>query len=148
VSRVDGSWRDIYVLGTTEADWDAMLGLVKGGDLGSYWYFVDGDESPLPDRVASVFCARETASPEMELKLEGLLLKCYFFTDVQIEFDLDPAELTEESFASLLAWMRGLGALLRKDVRLTPESMPASPLLVFHVAMDRFLVVSESAPKE
>jgi hypothetical protein len=144
VGRVDGSWRDIYVLGTSVADWDAVLGLVRAGRLGSATYTLDTEPASGPESAAAAFAVREEASPMLSLDVEGLILNCHFFCDDVIEFDLNPAELSESNFAALMGWMRLIGSTLRRDVLLTEENAPQLPLLVYQPAIDRVLAVSKT----
>jgi len=142
VGRVDGSWRDLYVLGTSAAGWNVLLDLVRSGKMGDASFLVDGEPSAMPDRVEEVLAIHDRASPMLRLSVDGLNLNCHFFVEGEIEFDLDPAELTEPRFAALLAWMRLLGTALRRDVLLTDENSKKVPRLMFCAGIDRVLAIT------
>lgn len=76
--HVDGSWRDIYVLDTTEANWDRFLMWVRQSYADAMTYYIDGEPSEMPSTVAAIFALREVASPQLEISLNGLVLKCHF----------------------------------------------------------------------
>lgn len=53
-------------------------------------------------------------------------MNCHFFAVEQIEFDLDPAEVSDPSrLEGLFAFMKGLASAVGKDVLLTPENVPS-----------------------
>jgi hypothetical protein len=59
-------------------------------------------------------------------------LNCQFFTLESIEFDLDQCDVRDQvDLSRLLEFMGGIGERLGKLVRLTWESCPDKPILVF-----------------
>jgi hypothetical protein len=74
--------------------------------------------------VADIFQRRNERSVFMTIDIEGIFLNCHFFTEEEIEFDLDPGEVNgEEKLEQLFKFMQLIGALLQKEVILTPENM-------------------------
>jgi hypothetical protein len=125
----DGSVREIYVLGTTSADWQGLLDRLHD------WkprpsYAVDHELSSLPRNVADAFSAAREGSVLLRLNVEGLELCCHFFKQDQIEFDLDPAEISgPKEIEAISGFMRFLGQLTGKPVILTPENAQDLPIL-------------------
>jgi hypothetical protein len=124
----DGSLRDIYVLQTSIVDWDRLLDFLRNSGL-PLIYEVDGASPPLPTGVASIFATRQDASPILKVDLRGMWLHSHFFTEDEIEFDLDPREVQDEiALARLLDFMRGVATHLGKTAILTPENWVQSPI--------------------
>lgn len=142
VSVVDGSWRDVYVLNTTAADWDAMLAWIRTTFSGNLKFWIDGENAPLSQSMADILRIQHVASPQMELDLDGLRLQCRFIDSSEIELDLDPTELNDARFESLLGFLRNLGQLLGRNVYLSPENIHNLPLLVFQHEINRIMVVA------
>jgi hypothetical protein len=132
---IDGSLRDIYVLGTDEQDWQKLLTFLRTGPYSIEFTF-DGQPISLPEQVETIFALRSEHGIELHIDKEHLVLNCFFFTDEEIEFDLDPHdypadEFGEQQIARLLDLMRTIGKLLNKAVILTPENCSRQPLFRF-----------------
>ena len=126
--EVDGSLRDIYVLGTTIDDWQSFLDSLAGAETA---VFCDGTPCDLPALV-ELFDQDDLAAYLLTLRLGKVQLNCHFFTVEEIELDLDPSEVTSEiEFEAVLAFMSDLGRRLRKTVVLTDENRPASAWLTY-----------------
>jgi hypothetical protein len=127
--RPDGSLRDIYVLGTGLPDWQQVLDMVRR------WapkptFAIDGEPTPLPERVEEIFRPGREPSAVLSLGVGGVTLNCHFFAEEEIEFDFDPAEVTGSAQAEALAnFMSLLGEATAKIVVLTMENSPAAVIL-------------------
>ena len=91
---------------------------------------------PLPEQVETIFALSYERITELCIDREHLVLNCFFFTDEEIEFDLDPHdypsdEFGEQQIARLLDFMRIIGKLLNKAIVLTPENCSSLPLFRF-----------------
>lgn len=129
---IDGSLRDIYVLGTGEQDWQKLLIFLHTG-IYSIRYTIAGEQSPLPERVADLFSLIHTHGGMLHVDEEHLDLHCYFYTYEEIEFDSDPRNINnEQQIFRLLDFMRMVGTALNKEIVLTPENMPRRPLFRFN----------------
>ncbi|MDO9076013.1 MAG: hypothetical protein Q7U72_01030 [Brevundimonas sp.] len=116
----DGALRDIYVLETSEDDWQRVLDALR------QW-------TPVP-----VFKRNETITPFhgqaadalsdpngglLSINVAGMVFNCHFFGADEIEFDLDPREVTEPEQAEAIGRFMGmLGNATGKPVILTYES--------------------------
>lgn len=137
VFYLDGSLRDIYVLGTSEDDWQALLTYLR---MSPYPVeYLQGGEmlGSLPEHASDIFALRDENSPLSELRIDRdrLGLNCHFFTPDEIEFDLDPKDFQhEEQVASLLDFMRTIGRVLNKPIILTGENDVQGPLFRYDPA--------------
>lgn len=134
----DGSWRDIYVLDTTSDDWTTMLRWLRRGNY-PIKFSVDNNPEPCPDTADDVLWNQRTqASFMLTVDVPGRP-KCHFFTDEEIEFDLDPKEIQDDAaLQRLLALTRDLGRTVSKPVIITPENRPESPLIRYDPIRDEF----------
>lgn len=118
----DGSLRDIYVLETSEADWQTVWEALQAWDPPPV-FAVDGVTEPMPDRVEVVLTTRRQRSPLLSVQVGHAGLNCHFFSPDEIEFDLDPRQVTRETdMEAIAAFMKLLGDLTRKNVILTAEN--------------------------
>jgi hypothetical protein len=118
----DGSLRDIYVLGTTEAEWDSMLARLRRFEP-LPTFTVDGVPQEWPEQVAAVFGIRDKHQPMLTVMVGAATLNCHFFRGNDIEFDLDPREIAGPPQAEALAsFMQLLGEATRKPVILCHEN--------------------------
>ena len=141
----DGSLRDIYVENTTLSDWDRLLQWVRSSPL-AFSFLHEGRPMPLPAAAGDVFALSGTAASILTIHLGALSLNCHFFSDDEIELDLDPRELTDErAFSALLGFVRGLGDALARDAIVTHENFKWAVLLRYTAATRRIDRVEEAA---
>lgn len=134
---LDGSLRDIYVLRTTEHDWQQLLTFLHSG-VYPIEFLLSGEQHPLPARIEEVFALVQTHGGILHIDEERLALHCYFCTSEEIEFDLDPRKMNNEhQIARLLDFMRAVGRLLNKAVILTAENASWAPLFRFDPATQK-----------
>lgn len=119
----DGSLRDIYVLNTHLQDWATAVKFVAG----RYAFHLSGawQGTLFPPGIEPLFpTGPESQLTALSFDVGGVRLNCHFFAVDEIEFDLDPAEVSDPSrLDGLLAFMKGLSNAVGKDVLLTPENM-------------------------
>jgi hypothetical protein len=89
----DGALRDIYVHDATVADWQAALDYVRASRA-VLQFTIDGQPAELPGTAVKIFPIRERASPLLSFDVEGINVNCRFFTATEIEFDLQPGDVT------------------------------------------------------
>ena len=125
----DGSLRDVYVFGTTEADWDAVLAHVRAR-YAPLRFTVDGAPASLPARVAEAFAVWEHAAPCLTFRVGGVELACHFFDPGDIEFDFRPQEVDGPArLAAITAFLRELAHVTERPAVLTAESQPDAVIL-------------------
>jgi hypothetical protein len=119
----DGSWRDIYVLGTDVHDWQKLLDFLRAYEY-PIKYYQAGEEVLMPERAGQIFAQRGVVAPLLSVDVRGVTVISHFFWPGDIEFDIDPREVSEESrVEGIFDFMERVGRLLEKDVILTPENM-------------------------
>jgi hypothetical protein len=128
----DGSWRDIYVFGTTIADWQRMLDAIRSAGY-RLTYFRADQPSELPTNAEDAFPLPDECDRRLSVWFADVLANCHFFTVEEIEFDIDPREVKgQEELSALLGFMRCLAHATDKEVVLTAENM--REIVVFRVS--------------
>jgi hypothetical protein len=126
----DGSWRDIYVLDTSVEDWQAAFDALKSSTFFALEYWVDYEAVILPESVSVAFARAGEASPLLTVTAEGVQLSCHFFSESQIEFDLDPREiLGQPQLDMLIRFMKVLARATSKPAIMTPENFQEMPII-------------------
>ncbi len=126
----DGSLRDIYVLGTTVEDWERALGAVRER-YAPLRFTAGGEPAALPERAADIFPLREHGTaPLLSFEVGGTLVTCHFFTPEEIEFNIDPGDVTgQDRLEAIADFLRRLAGVVGRPALLTPENLPQSPIL-------------------
>lgn len=119
----DGSFRDIYIFGTSLDDWQKLLDFIRTGQY-TFEYKVDNKPAGLPQQAALMF-EKESDRGLMSINIGNLLLNCHFFMTDEIEFDLDPREVKgEKDLVELFTFLRQLCRITNKQTVLTSENVP------------------------
>lgn len=127
----DGSWRDIYVLNTAVSDWQLLFDFLRS-DIYEYSCTTGEEKTILPFFAKEVFEADYEFKPLLKVNVDSVILNCHFFTDEEIEFDIDPREiLSERQAEAIFTFMRQIGQTLNKEVVLTPENLQDAPIFKF-----------------
>jgi hypothetical protein len=125
----DGSLRDIYILDCGLADWEIAAAFLDR----EYELRFDGawTGGRFPSPIAGLFLrSASSAATLLEISLGEVILCCHFFSEEEIEFDLNPNAVTDIRKAEeVLNFMRGLAGATGKDVILTPENMRKRAML-------------------
>jgi hypothetical protein len=144
--EVDGTLRDIYVVSTTENDWQRLLDLVRAGTW-PYAYTEGEHSASLPTKVADIFAPRTHSLLLQVWPMEGVAIHCYFFQRDQIEFDLDPREVVgQRELDAVCGFVREIGQALDKPVLVTWESAPSEPILRYEPGTDDVVRVESQQP--
>lgn len=140
--EVDGSLRDIYVLGTDLGDWQRVLNLLREWRLPMV-FDVGHVRTAIPDDVAEMFAGPNDDRGTLKVDLHGIQINSHFFVDYEIEFDVDPREVQDDAaLAHLIRFMDGIARRLDKPIILTPENFQERPIItvsptgppVYHLA--------------
>src|SRR5262245_50232653 len=128
----DGSWRDIYVFGTTIADWQHTLDAIRSAGY-RLTYFHAGQPTEMPSMAEDAFPLPDECDRRLSVWFGDVLANCHFFTDEEIEFDIDPREVKgQKGLNALFGFMRCLAQATDKDVVLTAENM--REIVIFRVS--------------
>lgn len=125
----DGSLRDIYVHNTSKSDWLKWAVLVNENYPVAFY---NGKQEISTNRIdiESVFDESESTLCNAVFFLGYIQLNTHFFTEEEIEHDLDPASIkSPEHHTRLMEYMITLSKVLGKNVDLTIENMPEVVLL-------------------
>ncbi|MBJ6110783.1 hypothetical protein JAO73_17295 [Hymenobacter sp. BT523] len=122
---VDGSWRDIYVLDATRADWKLWADFVNANYRVEFY---DGESIRLNQIDFAAVEQLWNSHGQANMLGAGFFvgeidIRCHFFQDDEIENDIDPRNIT--SFAvhqQLLDYLMRLSQALGKEVVLTAEN--------------------------
>jgi hypothetical protein len=135
----DGSLRDIYVLDVGLSGWRGLWRLLKQATAWRITYQVDGNSVGLPDDVEVPLRLRPNAAALVSVFLGNVRFNSHFFDDGDIEFDLDPREVTDQTaLDAVLTFMREVGQATSANVLLTPENMPAVPMIRYDSTTNTF----------
>jgi hypothetical protein len=119
----DGSWRDIYVRPATIEDWRAVCEILKR--CPGFDFRIDGEPASFPGDVADVFEMRSKKNPSLSAKLGTVTAVFHFFTDEEIECEIDPREITSQvQLDAVLEFLKKVGDAVGKSVILTHENCP------------------------
>ena len=118
----DGSLRDICVIDTSIADWRSALEMIHAGGY-RLVFTIDGVEATAPDNLHQIFGQPRECSFLLAAFVDGVQLNCHFFSESEIEFDLDPREVAGQAeFDAVITFMRKLATSTQKSALMTPES--------------------------
>jgi hypothetical protein len=128
---VDGSWRDLYILDTTLADWQRLLDFLATS--GYPTRLTDGGRATsLPKKADDIPWATTDDFAMLEVDIGGPVLNCHFFSEEEIEFDFDPSEVTSPAhLAALVVFMQRVSSKMKKPIRLSPENASDVALLEY-----------------
>ena len=126
-----GAARRLYVLETSERDWDLLLRAVRRGPW-PHRFSLDALVAPLPRYGIEAFAAWRQAVPLLELAVGPAVVRCHFRGVQQIELELDPAEVGDpDALEALVRFMAWLGRVLERTVLLAPDDAPERPILEY-----------------
>ncbi|WP_170770506.1 hypothetical protein [Ruegeria lacuscaerulensis] len=128
----DGTLRDIYVLGTTEADWQKFTDFAAKLDSS---FYCDGEQRKLPKHISSIFDSNREQLVLMKIETGCTTIHCHFFTESELELDDDPKHIvSQQGLNEISEFIIGLGKVLKKNVVLTEENAPAAVWLSYSAA--------------
>jgi len=126
----DGSLRDIYVFDTNIKQWNIVL---KAITRTNYEYnFLHADEViELPNDFDLIKALQESNPTILKIYItESIQINCHFFTDKEIEMDIDPNEiLSETDYNALTRFLSWLSKITSSTVVLTHENAPELVIL-------------------
>lgn len=124
----DGALRDIYIQNATIDDWRRVVAVILDGRFRARLER-GGASVAVPPRFESLFEPDERHL--LTFSVGDAVLACHFFTPDEIEFSLDPAEVSESVLESLLAFMIELGDATGKPVIVSPENAARVPIFEY-----------------
>ncbi|WP_405882339.1 hypothetical protein OG762_29305 [Streptomyces sp. NBC_01136] len=139
-----GSLPDMRVPDASVEDWQAVLDLFSA----SGWtcqYSEGGAVMPLPRAEAVLSRPADAEYPELRVwPVADVLAIFRFHAAGEIDFDVDLRELQgQERLDVFCGFLRAIGQRLGKPVLMDPEGHHGHPVLGFHVAGDRVVLLAE-----
>ena len=129
----DGALRDIYVQNATISDWEKVVDLLNSEYKLTFGVYEDNLTDKIDFGYVKTMFADETGELETKsatIDLSGIVLKCFFFLENQIEFDINPTEIkTELEFNKITDFMKSISTKLEKQITLCGENQPEFPLI-------------------
>ena len=127
----DGALCDIYVQNASVDDWQAVIYSLRQSKF-RLELQIDGQVTELPRDVSKLLFRDPNAScPSMFVHIGSTTLNCHFFTDEEIEFDLNPRDMRPELLPDVLSFLKLLGRATSKPVILTVENSPEAAIMRF-----------------
>ena len=127
----DGALRDICVRGTSRSDWQALVEAIGAWGYHTQWAVGGVDVHP-PTSADEAFAARERAGVLLRIDVGPVGLHCHFFSEDEIELDLDPADVRDQiAFDAVLEFLARLGDLVVKPVHLIMEGYPDAMIVTY-----------------
>ena len=126
----DGSWRDIYVLDTGPEEWSSFLEFVSQNQS-EIDFYIDGEKTdqPSPVSIGEALRMHEKGAPTLLVNKGGLIFACHFFTDEEIEMDIDPRQVdSNDRYKTLIDFCQGLSLAVSGQVIVTPENIQETPI--------------------
>ena len=89
----DGSLRDVYVHPATPGAWRTLRPYLRS-QYSPVFFTLDGIPAFEPELLDNPFSAKPHHKPRLNFRVGGIDIACHFFSDVEIEFDFLPQEVT------------------------------------------------------
>lgn len=121
----DGSLRDLCVVDTCCSDWQKWVEYAnKNYDLRWFNGKENRTENHIDFGVIEALWNREhDLCSSASIFIGKIQINVHFFEDTEMEMDLDPREFQSiEEHHQVVEFMSNLAKLLKKEVRITPES--------------------------
>lgn len=129
----DGALRDIYVQNSTISDWEKVVDLLNSEYKLTFGVYEDNLTDKIDFGYVKTMFADETGELETKsatIDLSGIVVKCFFFLENQIEFDINPTEIkTQSDFNKITDFMKSISLKLEKQITLCGENQPEFPLI-------------------
>jgi hypothetical protein len=126
----DGSFRDIYITSATLDDWQTIYPFLlecPGASLSR-----DGVTRSPPRTIESLFAESDRPSSLLSVHAGRVQVNFHFFTQDEIECDIDPCELKSQTdLDALLVFVRELGDRTHKATVISHENQPEAAIISY-----------------
>ncbi len=126
----DGSLLDIYIQETAISDWLKLIDFLNQNFKIEY-----GPEnaSKIDKEYSRRYLLKDGVNLETKIfsvSVKGIIFKCHFFLEGEIEFDLWPDQIKSNlELKILIGFMKSISTALNKEVILTTENTPSNILI-------------------
>lgn len=119
--------QQIVIADVTPKDWQKILGFLQKTEV-DLTFYLDGVKSVLPTRVEDIL-GNHAHQYLLSLRFDGLALQCNFARADAIVLSYDPAQITDETRATLLfRVMSTCGRRINKVAVLTALNQETNPI--------------------
>ncbi len=128
--KYDGSLRDIYVTQIESSTWNDFIKGIRNSEY-KFVFTLDGKTLVIPENYKEIKVLQQYAATLLSIYLpSGTRINCLFFVEYEIELDITPLEITNESsFLELYNFLHWLAKLTKKRVIVTYEDEQDKPFL-------------------
>jgi hypothetical protein len=127
----DGTFRDICISGVGIPHWQRVIDWLRASPY-PIEFRLNDEPTALPHEVSEVFRQRDERAVLLQVDVGNVIIHCHFFSYDEIEFDVDPREVSsEQEEQGIIDFMRALGRLSGREVILTPENYREMALLTY-----------------
>lgn len=132
VYHFEGAWLDLYVLDTDRSDWQKWIEYINRRYSIT---FMSGEEKIIKGQIEyeSVLKYWDGDSDYLRgatFSISGIDMNCHFFTEQEIENDVDPRNIKNvEDHRALMSYMIKVSKLLNKPMIITPENISSIVLI-------------------
>lgn len=138
----DGSLLDIYVQEVNLEDWKKLIDW-----LNSKYDIQFGNTNQIDKDFVIKYLTDltgEIESKSASINLDSIKVNCHFFLQNEIEFDIDPREITSfKDYERLENFMKGISLVLNNQVLLTGENNPKFPLIKIDANKQIYKILTE-----
>lgn len=128
----DGSWRDIYISDTDRSDWKVFVDFIND-QFEIKWFneSTQKTESKIDfDRIIEFWDKKIDRNNTANIYLDNIQINTHFFTETEIECDIDPREFNGiVDHKKLMELLIKLSIRLNKRISITPENCPEIKLI-------------------
>lgn len=137
----DGGLRDLLLLETTVAEWEAVFATVVGGPWPAQLKLSDVEvEFGRGADVRDLIHRDESAL--LSVDVAGAIFNCHFFCEEEIEFDLWPTEVTRQNFGDVLRFVRAVAEAGSRNAYFAHEGGPPGSIFGYRRGAGRFHALS------
>ena len=124
---VQAGLQQIVIADVKPEDWQKILRFLQKTEV-DLTFYIDGEKSVLPARVEGIL-GNHGHQYLLSLRFDGLALQCDFARADAIVLSYDPAQITDETKATLLfRVMSTCGRRINKVAVLTPLAQETNPI--------------------
>ncbi len=128
----NGTWRDIYIHNTTKLDWKKWINLVNENYRLEFYNGLTGrTEYKIKFKIIHDYWdGKHNTGSSTKIEIGSIDINCHFFTEEEIENDIDPKQVKNiEDHNLLISYLLLIESTLNKKVILTPENAPDFKLI-------------------
>ncbi len=127
--KPDGALRDIYIYDANIELWNFFLNFVTSNFSFIFQYQDVERKTLLSYEEIKKF---QNDNPiVLKILLDKISINCHFFCEDEIELDIDPKEIDENNYNSLILFIENIGFNLNRNVIITDENSKESIFLTY-----------------